>query len=112
MARTSLTVTNILNSGITPAYGAANADGHYFANDGRVLLQVKNTNGSTRTVTVQTPATVGGLAVAEVAVVVPITTGDKMIGPFDPSLFNQAGGLVYVDFDAVADLTIAAFRLP
>lgn len=113
MARGSITVTTILNSGITPSYGATDyTTGHEFLNDGRVFLHAKNTNGAQRTLTIQTPATAGGLAIAEVAVVLAATTGDKIIGPFDPTIFNQAGGLVNVDLDASAGVTIAAFKLP
>jgi len=96
--------------GTTPGYGAANADGHSFENVGREFLQVKNT-GTEKTVTVQTPGTVDGLAIEELTVTVAATTGDKMIGPFPTHVFNQSGGVVYVDFSAVTGVTVAALRL-
>lgn len=112
MPRTALTVQQISTGGLTPSYVAADqVNGMEFVNDGDTFLHVKNTNASQRTVTVTTPRTVDGLAIADPAIVVPATTGDKMIGPFPPATFNQAGGLVYVDFDASAGVTIAAIRL-
>lgn len=111
MARTVLAVQQIVRAGLTPAFTAANVDGHSIVNNGHTFIEVKNVNAATRTVTVQTPRLVDGIAVAELEVVIPITTGDKMIGPFPAETFNQAGGVIYVDFSAVADLTIAAIKL-
>jgi len=110
MARATLTVQEISLAGITPSYTAAEGDGNSFANDGDVFLQVKNA-GSEITVTIQTPAKVGGVDVEEITVVVPATTGDKMIGPFEPTIFNQSGGVVYVDYSAVTSVTVAAIKL-
>lgn len=111
MARSALTVQTVALAGVTPSYSAANVDGHSFANDGDTFLQVKNTSGSAITVTLQTPATVDGVALTDPTVTVPATTGDKMIGPFPTRAFNQAGGVVYVDFSAVTNVTCAAFHL-
>lgn len=112
MARAVLTVQKILPSGLAPSYAAGNlADGHEFANDGNVFLHVKNTGGGACTVTVQTPTTFGGMALADASVSVPATTGDRMIGPFDPAYFNQAGGLVYVDLSTATGVTLAAIKL-
>jgi hypothetical protein len=111
MARSALTVQTISLSGVTPSYAAANVDGHEFTNDGKTFLQVKNTSGSPITVTLQTPATVDGVALADPTVSVPATTGDKMIGPFPTRAFNQSGGVVYVDFSAVTNVTVSAFHL-
>jgi hypothetical protein len=82
-----------------------------FVNNGDVVLHVKNTNASPRIVTITTPRTVDGVAVADPAITIPATTGDKIIGPFPPATFNNAGGLVYVDFDASTGVTIAAIQL-
>jgi hypothetical protein len=35
-----------------------------------------------------------------------------MIGPFDSSIFNQAGGLVYVDLSGATSVTLAAIHIP
>jgi hypothetical protein len=54
---------------------------------------------------------VDGLDVAEDTVNVVKTTGEKFIGPFSPETFNQVGGLVYVTYSAVTDVSVALFRL-
>jgi len=112
VARTTLSVQQITNSGITPSYAAATAtDGDAFANDGDVFVHVKNVGGSPVTLTIQTPGKVAGVDIAEVTVTIPATTGDKMIGPFDPTVFNQSDGKVYLDWSAVTGVTVAAIRL-
>ena len=115
MARTTLTVNTISRIGVDSAdtLAAANVDGHYVQNSGDVFLEVLNENVAACTVTVQTPRTVDGLAVAEMAVVV--AQDERMlIGPFPVNTFNQVSanpGCIYVDFSAVADVTVAAWRL-
>lgn len=115
MARTALTVTDISRTGVDSAatLEAANSDGEKFYNNGRVFLEVLNTNASDRTLTFQTPRTVDGLAVAEHTVTV--SQNERMfIGPFPTATFNQTStdaGMVYVDFDAVTDVTVAAWKL-
>ena len=109
MARTALAVQTIADEGITPAFTAAPVDGHSVPGDGDVWLEVKNTSGSPINVTVQTGGTLMGEPVTDKVIAIPATTGDKIIGPFPPALYNQADGLVYVDFASVTNLTIAAF---
>lgn len=118
MARTALTKKAIVQGGldmeVAGALAAANADGHSFEGSGRVYLEVKNAGASVCNVTIQTPATVAGLAVEEQTVVVPITTGHKKIGPFPTRAFNRPSdgadpGLVYVDFDQVVSVTCGLF---
>lgn len=111
-AYTTLTVQDIVNTGLAPAYSSAASGGNQFVNDGKTFLHIKNTNAAVRAITVTTPVTIQGLAVGDVNVSIPATTGDKMIGPFPTSYFNYSGALTKVDFSAVADVTIAAIRLP
>ena len=93
MARTALSVQTISVAGQTPSFTAGDQpNGHEFQNDGHMFLEVKNTGAGTCTVTIQTPGKVGGVEIADPTVIVPITSGDKMIGPFEPTIFNQAGG--------------------
>ena len=111
MSLTTLAVQQIVRTGLTPALAAANADGSYVPNDGRTFLQVKNGSAGAVTVTVETPGTVDGLAIGDLAVVVPLTVGDKIIGPFPPDTYNQPDGTIKATFSAVASVTIGAFRL-
>jgi hypothetical protein len=75
------------------------------------MLEVKNTGASPCTVTITTPITVEGVALTDPTVVVPITTGDKLIGPFSPQVYNNSNGRVYVDFSTGTGVTAAAFKL-
>lgn len=112
MARTALSVQTVVVTGLEATYTAANVDGHAIAgNTGELFLHVINGDAADKTVTIQTPAVFKGIALADVAVVV--TAGEeRLIGPFDPSLFNQADGTVYVDYSATTSVTVAALKLP
>ena len=52
-----------------------------------------------------------GLAVANLAVVVIAASGDKIIGPFPPGIYNQSDGSVYVDWSSETAVTFAVLRL-
>jgi hypothetical protein len=110
------TVQLMSSDGITPTFGAANADGYAIPGDGRTVVEVKNTNGAGITVTIDIPGTVDGLAVTDKPVAVALTVGDKIIGPFKPSVYNQVtgtwAGYALVTFSAVADVTVAFLRMP
>lgn len=85
--------------------------GDQVLNDGKTILYFKNTNAATRTVTLATGGTIGGLAIADVAVTV-AQNEERIIGPFDPRLFNDANGYIQLTYSAVATLlTVAAIRL-
>lgn len=106
--RTALAVQQISRSGLTPAYTAANVDGHAIPNSDGMFLHVK-TVGTGCTVTVEIPGTVDGQAVTNRSIVLGTNT-ERMIGPFPPSTYNQADGSVNVNFSAVTAVTCAAFR--
>lgn len=116
MARTALTTQDPTQDGTTLTLAAAETDGNSLDGGRSVVLHVLNSSGdaSTRTVTVQAAATMSGLAVEDLEVVV--DDGDHvMIGPFDARTFDRASGeetdpgRVWVDYsDSAADLTVAA----
>lgn len=110
MAITTLSVQQIDRTGLTPSFSAANSDGSYVANDGKVFIEVKNSDTSDHTVTIATPNQVDGLAIADLTVTVP-ASGDKMIGPFPPSVYNNSSGYITVTYSSVTGMTVAAFRL-
>lgn len=106
MARTTLSSQSLSLAGIIPTFVAAIADGHAFRSAGATFIHVKNASGVSVNVTIPTPMKYGGLDVSDV--VVAIAAGaEKLIGPFNPSLFNQLDGLVYVDYSVTASITIA-----
>jgi hypothetical protein len=108
---TALTVQDIARTGLTPSFTSAGSAGNAVPNDGHTFVEIKNTSGSAATVTLDIPGTVDGQAVTDRTVTVGATTGDKMIGPFPPSIYNQDDGTVLLSFSHVTSLSIAAFRL-
>src|SRR2546423_11391541 len=112
MARSILTAQLPGPSGLAPVYGAADAAGSAFVNNGKRFLHVKNTSGSPVNVTIANPSLVDGQAAPARVVSIPATTGDKMIGPF-PSVYTQGDGTgqVYVDYSAVTSVTVALIEV-
>jgi hypothetical protein len=113
MARVTVTPQTCVATGIVETFVAATADGISIPGDGQTKVHVKNT-GTEKTVTIQTPETRGGLAVAEQAVVVAATTGDKIIGPFPPAQYNRASGAsdagrVWIDWSLETGVTYSCF---
>jgi len=118
MARTELALQSTARTGLNPTYSAATVDGFAINNASeQVILHVKNGNAASCTVTVQTPNTIDGMAVPDLTVSVPATTGDRFIGPFPKALYNKNDSLlgiaeaVWVDFSIQATVTAAAIKL-
>lgn len=106
-----LTVQQLTRAGITPTYAAAAGGGDSFPNDGHTFVQFKNTNAAARNVTIVTQITVDGKAVADDVINVPLTTGDKIVGPFPSGIYNDVNGLIQMTYDAATNLTVGVFRL-
>lgn len=109
----TLSVTQISRAGVEEALTAAAAGGDAFPNDGKTLLVVKNANGAAtaRTITLDIQKTVDGQDPASRTVSVPALK-TYFIGPFPPSIYNDANGRVVITYSASgADLTVGAFRL-
>lgn len=115
MARASLTTQQVVRTGLTPSYTAAVADGDII-DSGAVFLHVKNASGVSVTVTIETPVTLDGLALADQAVAVP-AAGERMIGPFPARTFQQpadaavGANRVLVNYSAVASVTRAVVKV-
>ena len=110
-----LAVQQIVRTGLNPALAAAAAGGDAFPNTGRVFLRVANAHATlARTATVASQLPAGaipqGAVKDDLDVQVPVL-GERWIGPFDPSSFNDANGRVVVTYDTEADLTVGAFAL-
>lgn len=108
MARTALTVQQIARAALTPAYTAANVDGHSIPADNAAFIHVK-TGATGCTVSVPVPKTVDGQAVADKSYVIGTNT-ERMIGPFPPDPYAQASSEAYINFSSVTTVTIGAFR--
>ncbi len=98
-------------TGAIPTYAAVNA-ADTFNPGSNVFLHVKNTSGATpSTVTITTPGSISGLAVAEITTVVG-TASEKMIGPLPGSLVARSSdGLGDVAFSSTSLVTVAALEL-
>jgi hypothetical protein len=79
------------------------------------MVIVKNASGSPVTVTVTTPQTVGGRAVAEDSGSVPATTGERWFGPFTRQTHGQPSGAdrgkVYIGTSAQTSVTLAVVQV-
>ena len=96
-------------TGLTPTYSAAAASTTVTCGE-RSFLHVKNTNGSSMTVTITCTAKVkGGLPGTDLVVTVPATTGDKMIGPITADPFASAADAVSasITYSSTTGVTVA-----
>lgn len=119
MARDAVAVTALAaNAGVTQPAGTAIAPANganipNVGNTGRLVIRVTNTNGTQRTVTFKAgpnpPSVREGLG--DLAVVVPATTGDKLI-TLESARFVKADGSIDVDFEASMAGVISVVRIP
>lgn len=110
MPRTSLTAVQASRVGATLPAGTAGdtTNGNSIANDGRVILIVRNTNGAStaRTITFQTSRSVDGLTAPARQESIP--AGETQVfGPFSP---NDYGNVLAFDVSN-AELTIQAVHI-
>ncbi|KKN04000.1 hypothetical protein LCGC14_1102110 [marine sediment metagenome] len=96
--------------GSTPQAMAA-ADNYIMRNDGKTILHFIKTGAGAATITIVTPKTVGGLAVAEQTFVVDATTGIEFAGPFPPDLYNDPSGDIDISTSEDTAITVQAIRL-
>lgn len=102
--------TEISRSGIQADGGAAaSGGGDTFANTGREFLAVKNADASAKTVTIDYVPTADGQTVPDKTVIIPAGQ-TYLIGPFPPSLYNNASGQVSVTYSAVTSVTVKVVR--
>ncbi len=112
MARTSLTPQIPTRAGLAVTFAAANTDGHSFANNGRMILRLKNTNAAARTVTVRFGGSVDGTAITGGKdIIVPALTGDMTTAVYPKGDYDQPDGTVWLDYSATADLTVAVLSV-
>lgn len=102
----TLTPATISTSGVDPAGAAASGGGDSFPNTGSEFVIVANGGGGDVTVTATTTQTVDGLAVADLAVVVP-AGASRAIGPFKRHIYSATVSLSY---SGVVSVTVKALR--
>jgi hypothetical protein len=108
-----LTTQQITRAGTDPATGAvaAGGTGDEFVPGDNVFLRVVNGGGGATTVTVTTPRTVKGQAIADLAVSVP-AGGQRLIGPLPADQYaNPADGKGDVACSPTTSVTISVLEL-
>jgi hypothetical protein len=93
MPRVNVPVTAIVRAGVVNgATGSEvtsdSTNHHYFANDERTFLHVRNTDSGAGTVILQIPVTVDGQTVTGATISIPATS-QKLIGPFPNPIYQQ-----------------------
>jgi hypothetical protein len=121
MSTVTLSTQDAVRAGLAAVYTASGAspllnisDTFIFNNTGKEFLHFKKTGANSCNVVITPPGTVDGLAISARTVAVPATTGDKMIGPFPPSIYNTPGSSMFCGFTVseVTGLSVAIVRLP
>jgi 2-methylaconitate cis-trans-isomerase PrpF len=108
----TIAVTQSTQAGVAPpTFVAAAAGGDQFSNNGKTYYEVKNGSGAPITVTFARAKSCDQGGLHPTTVSVPATTGDRICGPFDPTLYNDANQMIQVTYSAVTSLTVAAVSL-
>lgn len=105
-----LAVQKVSKTGLAPAFAAAAAGGDEFSNGGRTYLHVKNGSAASVDVTADSKKQCDQGYDHDVVVAVPAGQ-ERLIGPFDPTRFNNSSGRVNVSYSAVASVTVAAVEV-
>jgi len=109
----TLTVNAVTRAGFRDdnALVAAAGGGDKFLPSKDTWIRVNNGGGSPITVTVATPGSTYGLAIADVSVSV-TNAQSQVIGPFPAELFaNPTDGLADITYSGVTTVTVGAFKL-
>jgi hypothetical protein len=105
-----LTAQTVPLGGLQPTYAAAASGGDQAPVGEKLVLHVRNDDASSKTVTLATPGTVGGLAIADAAQTIP-AGGDALI-PLKSTYRDPATGRAAVTYSAVTSVTVAVLQLP
>jgi len=112
LAATAISVQKMVKASITADTTSVIAGVTYqFVNNQKTFLHFKRTVADTATVTITTPITVNGLAVADQTFTVDAIDGDKLSGPFPASLFNDGAGDVSFTVDNTVSMTVEIISL-
>ena len=112
MPDVAVAVQQILPTGLVevPTGSLSVSDTYESENDGGTFIHILNGGGSPDTVTIISNKTVGGLAVADQAVVVAAGT-EQLIGPFPPDIYNNSDGQIQWTHSFITTVTHAALHL-
>lgn len=112
MARTTLTAIDPTIAGANVTYSNADAgNGNDVQFDTDLLLLVKNTDGSSHTITLKANGRkVSGIAIADQTFTVGATTGHIAIDDIDRAFFCQSDGKLQLDWSAATGMTICVIK--
>jgi hypothetical protein len=106
----ALTTTVVGLTGAAVPYAAAAGGGDTCQTGAGVLLMVRNGDASSHTVTLATPSTVNGLAIADRAVAV--AAGADVAIPVTSDYRNPSTGRASITYDGVTSVEVAVIRVP
>ncbi|MFE2021302.1 hypothetical protein ACFW9O_24970 [Streptomyces sp. NPDC059499] len=106
----ALAAQSVALAGSVPTYAAAAGGGDTAPVGSNLLLHVINGGGSSVTVTLVTPGTSGGLAIADAAVAV--AAGASAFVPLRSVYRNSVTGRAAITYSGVTSVTAAVLRLP
>lgn len=112
MAALSIVNSTRVSPGVDLAGAAAAGGGDTFVNTGVELVVFKNASVGSITVTIATPGTVDGLAIADRTIAV--GAGEtRLVGPFPPGIYNDtfiSGGVVAMTYSGVTTFTVTVIK--
>jgi hypothetical protein len=114
MADTRVSSQKVTKAGMSAVYTAgiiAGTTDFVFKNSGRSVLHAKKSGAGACTLTLKTPTQIQGLDITDPTVNVPASTGDVMIGPFPPSIFNDGANDMRFNLSEVTGLTFAIYEM-
>jgi hypothetical protein len=112
----TLSVESITESGVNATYNSAAGGGDQFANNGEVILHIKNSDASSHTVTVTAQQTshtignVGSVTKSSASVAVP-ASGERFLGPFPTYAFNDSSGMAQITYTSATGMTVAVIKV-
>ena len=119
MARASLTTQQVTYAGKTSASltftaptGAGANNGWSFSNTGSEILIVKNTDTSSKTLTMDVVGTVGGITPADTTITVPAASAGVPGYAYAHFPVDAFSGTAGADIDNVTGVTAAVIRHP
>jgi hypothetical protein len=111
----TLTTQPLTRAGVTPSYAAVTGGGDACEVGDDIYLHFKNTNAATFTVTLAIPSTASTYAnvtYTNVAVTIPATTGDKLIGPISALFKDTTTGLCTITYTGTTtNGTVGCFKV-
>ena len=106
-----LSTQSVSYTGVTPALTSAAGGGDTFTPGPNMFLEIVNGAGSPMTVTVATPPTVRGLAVADLSVVV--TNGQRRFVRISPAdmMADTSTGFGNLSYTSATSVTVGVFQV-